>query len=391
MSKEKIEILQFSNDTKEGRKLLKPFLMFHWTHYQGIPQFIPLLNYEYLGFRMLGITGWLEARHVFFKHAEANFFLAVRNGKIVGRTDAFVNHHHNEHANDKTGFFGLFESVNDPEVSAALLERAAEYLRSRGMTTMRGPQNFPVNEATPGIMIEGFDSKPYVYYHYNYPYYADLLAAYGMRVVKKVVGMDVPVQTPIEERLSRVTELTKKRYKITLESFTRKRYPILREQMFDIYNDAWKDNWGFVPMSREEFYHNLHSVKVVWDPKMFHFAYVDGEPAAFFGSVPNILEVLNPVPGFRRCELLRAVKMLLLKKRIRSFRQGYFGIKPKFRKIGLDAVLISEAKRYTQSHGYTACDIGWVLEDNDLVIKMADFMGGKRSRVYAIYEKNIIE
>jgi hypothetical protein len=390
MSNGKLEIIQFSNETAEGRKLLKPFLKFHWTHYKNVSQFIPLLDYEYLGFKLFGLTGWLEKTHVFFKHAEANFFLVKRDGKIVGRTDAFVNHHHNEHAKDKVGFFGLYESVNDPEVNNALLDKAVEYLKSKGMTAMRGPQNFPVNEATPGIMIEGFNSKPYVYYHYNFPYYAELLSGYGMKAVKKVVGMDVPVQTPVQERLLRVTELTKKRHKITLESFTNRRYKVLREQMFDIYNDAWKDNWGFVPMTREEFYHNLHSVKMVWDPKMFHFAYVDGEPAAFFGSVPNVLEVLKPIPGFQWCELLRGGKMLLLNKRIKSFRQGYFGIKPKFRKIGLDAVLISEAKHYTQTHGYTACDIGWVLEDNDLVIRMADFMGGKLSRTYAIYEKDIV-
>ncbi len=384
-----IRVIKFSNQTRKDWQYLRQFIRFHWDHYRDEPQYIPLLDYEYLGFRTLGIIGWLDGRHVFFRHAEAVFFLAMRGDTVVGRIMAYVNYRHNQHANDRAGFFAFFECTHDPETAKALIGAASEWLKSKGMTHIRGPQNLPVNDATPGVLVSGFDTKPYIYYHYNYPYYASLFEQYGMSVVKKVVGMDVPVQTPVEERLQRVTELTKKRYKITLETFTNRRYKVLREMMLRIYNEAWHENWGFVPMTEEEFYENLHSIKLIWDPKMFIFAYVDGEPAAFFGCVPNILEALRPLPGLKRLEILRALKMLLLKKRVRSFRQGYFGIRPKFRKIGLDAILVSEAKRYTQTHGYTACDIGWVLEDNDLVIRMADFMGGKLSRTYAIYEKEI--
>lgn len=384
-----IRIEQFSNTTRQDWRLLKRFIQYHWDLYKDEPQYIPLLNYEYLGFGALGIIGWLDSRHVFFRHAEASFFLAYENNAVAGRIMAYTNENHNRHAGDKTGFFCFYESVNNPAVAKALINAASDWLKSKGMTHIRGPQNLPVNDATPGVLISGYETKPYIYYHYNYPYYASLFEQCGMNVVKRFVGMDVPVQTPIEERLLRVTELTKKRYKITLETFTNKRYNALRDMMFSIYNEAWHDNWGFVPMTREEFNENLHSIKLIWDPKMFIFAYVEGEPAAFFGCVPNILEVLKPIPGLKKLEILRALKMLLGKGLIKSFRQGYFGIRPKFRKIGLDAILVSEAKRYTQTHGYTACDIGWVLEDNELVIRMADFMGGKLSRTYALYEKVI--
>lgn len=389
MSKSTVEIIQFSNQSRADKKLLQQFVDFHWHFYADEPRFIPLLDYEFLGMRLLGIDGWFEPHHLFFKHATIAFFIARQGNRIVGRTCAFVNHNHNKHHQDSVGFFGFFECINDPQVAAALLEKAAGYLSGLGMTSMRGPQNFPVNEATPGVLIDGFDAKPYIYYHYNFPYYADLLAKAGFNVVKKVVSYDVPVQTPIQERLLRVTEKVIKRYEITIETFTRKRYQALREWMLEIYNEAWHDNWGFVPFEQEEFFKNLDDMQLIWDPKMFIFAFVKGEPAGFFGAVPNILEKMRPIPGLRRAELWRAGKMLLTKSTIRSFRLGYLGIRPHYRKIGLDAVLLSHAKRYTQEHNYQQCDIGWVLEDNELIHRVTDFMGGTISRTYAVYEKDL--
>lgn len=390
MSPSPIEIIQFSNKSNKDKKLLKKFVDFHWTHYKNEPRFIPLLDYEYLGFKILKVTGFFEPKHLFFTHGEMSFFLAQINGEVVGRTCAFINHHHNQHHHDKVGFFGFFESINDVGVSGALLDSASQYLISQGMTTIRGPQNLPVNEATPGTLIEGFDALPVIYYHYNYPYYSDLLQDFGMNVVKKVVGLDVPVNTPIEERFTRLSDIVKRRNNITLETFSRKRFKLLREYMFDIYNEAWDNNWGFVPVSREEFYKNLDDMKLIWDPRMFLFAFVNGEPAAFFGSIPNISERMTPIAGLRRADILRALRTVFRIGRIKSFRQGYFGIKPKFRKMGLDALLISEAKKYAQSRHYQYCDVGWVLEDNELVLRMADFMGGKISRKYAIFQKDLL-
>ena len=384
-----VKIVQFSNQSRQDKKLLKEYVNFHWEHYKDEPRFIPLLDYEFLGFRLIGMTGFFEPRHHFFKHGEMSFFLAYKNGKVVGRTCAFVNESHNKHANDKVGFFGFFESIEDQAVTDALIDAASAYLKSKGMTAIRGPQNLPVNEATPGALVHGYDASSVVYYHYNYPYYETLFKNAGMKVIKKVIGMDGPVQRPMEERLIRVAKKAQKRYGITIETFSKKRFKILRKYMLDIYNEAWHNNWGFVPFTEEEFYSNLEDMKLVWDPKMFLFAFVKGEPAAFFGMVPNIFERMKPIPGMRRAELLRAAKMLLTKGSIKSFRMGYFGIRPRFRKMGLDAILMSEAKQYVQSKGYQSCDIGWMLEDNDLVLRAGEFMGGTMSRVYAVFEKEI--
>lgn len=389
MSNQRVDIIQFSNQSKADKKLLKQFVGFPWDHYADEPRHIPLLKYEYLGIKLLGVTGWFDPNHNFFKHGRMAFFLAKRNGKIVGRVSAFINERFNQHHHDSVGFFGFFESINDQRVTNSLLDAASHYALSQGMTTIRGPQNLPINEATPGTLIDGYDALPVIYYHYNYPFYAQLLEGYGMQVVKRVVGIDVPVQTPVEERLLKVTEATKKKHNITIETFSQKKYQELRRIMFEIYNEAWNDNWGFVPFTEEEFNLNVDDMKLVWDPNMFLFAFVEGEPAGFFGSLPNILEAMKPMPLFPRFELLRAAKMLLTKGRVKSFRQGYFGIRPKFRSMGLDSILISEAKKYTQKKGYQKCDIGWVLEDNEKVLHISKYMGGKLSRTYAIYEKNL--
>ena len=122
-----VEIVAFGNQTRKDKKLLKQFVGFHWKHYKDESHYIPLLDYEYLGFKLLGVCGFFEPRNLFFKHAEMKFFLAFRENKIVGRCNAFVNHNHNKQWKDRVGFFGHFESVNDLEVANALLDAAREF------------------------------------------------------------------------------------------------------------------------------------------------------------------------------------------------------------------------------------------------------------------------
>ncbi len=384
-----IEIISFSNKTKQERALLKKFVDFHWQHYKDNPQYVPLLDYEYLGFKLIGMVGFFEPRNLFFKHADMRFFLAVQNGKIVGRCNAFINHNHNQHWNEKTGFFGQFESLDGPSISSALLDAASNWLRENGMDTLRGPQNLPVNEATPGCMTKGFDSRPVMYYHYNKPYYADLLRDYGLEPVKRIYSWEVPVHNPMEEKLVRVSKKVIDRYGITIENWGDRPIKERKQEMFEIYNDAWSDNWGFVPFTREEFYHIVDEMMLVMDSKLFLFVYIKGEPAAFFGGVRNITERMQPISWCRRCELLRAAKMLLTKHKTKGFRLGYLGVKRKFRRLGLDGVMLWKQKQYTQQADFEYCDMGWVLEDNAMTRRLIEFMGARDSKEYTVFEKSL--
>lgn len=389
MSTANIQIISFSNQTREDKKQLKKFVNFHWQHYKNDPHFVPLLNYEYLGFRLLGITGFFEPGNLFFKHAEMIFFLALSDGRIVGRCNAFVNENHNRHWHDKVGFWGQFEAVDDQEVADALLAAAAGWLKSKGINKIRGPQNLPVNEATPGVMTEGFDSRPVIYYQYNKPYYEKLIRNAGFSAIKRVLSWEVSPMNPMEERLERVAQKVIQRYHLQFESWDERPLEERKQEMFSIYNEAWSDNFGFVPFTREEFYKIIDDMQLIMDKKLFFFVYVKGEIAAFFGGVPNIAEKMSPVFGCSKCELLRAAKMLVSKGSIKGYRLGYLGVKKKFRRMGLDGVMLYKQKIYSQQKGYQYCDMGWVLEDNTKVISLVEMMGSTPSKTFTIFEKEI--
>ena len=383
----KISITSFSNQSTKARFLLKKFVGFHWDHYRNDSQYIPLLDYEYVGFRLFGLTGFFEPRNLFFKHAEMRFFLVEQDNRILGRCNAFVNHNHNQYWNDKVGFFGQFESVADPDVAKELLDAASAWLKAQGMDTIRGPQNLPVNEATPGFLTKGFDSRPVMYYHYNKPYYADLLLSCGFRPAKRIFSWEVQVQTPMEEKLGRLAQKVIDRSGLKLETWGERPLKIRKQEMFDIYNDAWSDNWGFVPFSREEFDRVIDDLGFVMDKRLFLFIYIHDEPVAFFGGVFNLAERLLPISWCPRCELLRGGKAVLTRKKATGFRLGYLGVKKKYRHLGLPGVMIWKQKQYAQSAGYEYADLGWVLEDNVPTIKLIEMMDGDLSKEYTVFEK----
>jgi len=384
-----VSIVAFNNETKADRKLLKKFIDFHWSHYKNDPQYVPLLDYEYLGFKLLGIKGFFETDNLFYKHAEMRFFLAFQNAQLVGRCNAFVNHRHNEKWQDKVGFFGQFESIDDQTVANALLDAAATWLKEHRMDTIRGPQNLPVNEATPGLLTEGFNSRPVMYYHYNKPYYEKLIRNWGFQPVERVLSWEAPVMNPMEEKLQRVSQKVMERFEVTIETWDERPLAVRKQEMLAIYNDAWDDNFGFVPFTQEEFYRIIDDMLLIMDKKLFVFLYVKGEPAAFFGGVPNITERMEIIPGFRRCELLRAAKMLLTKSKVKGFRLGYLGVRKKFRKMGLDGLMVWKQKQYAQSRKYEYCDMGWVLEHNMMAVRLVEISKGKLSKAYTIFDKKL--
>jgi len=383
-----VDIVSFGNKSPTDGRHLQQFVAFHWAHYRGEPRYVPLLDYEYLGSRVLGITGFFEPRNLFFTHGHTRFFLAWRDGRIVGRCNAFVNTRHNAHAGDRTGFFGNFESIDDLAVARALWEAAEAWLRGQGMDRIRGPQNFPVNEATPGFLVEGFDSRPVVYYHFNKPYYAALAHACGYTPVMHYLSWECDVQNPpIERRMVAACEKVISRYSVKVEHWRDRPFRTRRSEMFELYNEAWHDNFGFVPFTQQEFFAIVNDMRMVMDPRLFLFLYVEGELAAFFGGIPNMFEKLATGGAPRGVELWRAASLLLRKSSIRGLRLGYLGVKPRFRKLGLDAVALWRQQQVAKALGYEYCDLGWVLESNQLVIRMSARFGAVPSKRYALFEK----
>lgn len=384
-----MRIIQFGNTTKHDRALLRQFVDFHWEHYRDEPRYVPLLDFEYLGMKLLGIRGFFEPTSLFYRHADIAFFMARDGNTTLGRCTALVYHRHNERWKDEAGFFGQFECVNDERVAAGLLTEAQRWLKHKGMRVIRGPQNFPFNEATPGVLTAGFDSRPVVYYHYNKPYYADLLQASGFSPLTRVFSWEVPVMNPMEEKLERVSAKVIQRFNVTVERFGERPFDTRTAEMLEVYNDAWYDNFGFVPFTEEEFFGIMKDLALIMDKDLFLFLYVKGELAAFFGGVPNIFERMVPLPWCRRCELLRAARMFLTKGRIKGFRVGYLGVKKKYRRLGLDGVMLWKQKIFSQKAGYEYGDLGWVLEGNASTINLAQLMNPVPSKTYTIFQKEI--
>ncbi len=388
---EKTRIISFSNQSPSDLKLLKQFVDFHWSHYQNDPQYIPLLDYEYLGSKLLGMVGYFEPRNFFFEHGESQQFLAMQGDRIVGRCNAMIDKNYNSHWKEKLGFFGNFECIQDDSVAKALFAAAEGWVRSKGMTAIRGPQSFPMNEATPGFLIEGFQSRPVIYYHYNKPYYQDLAKAAGYQVKKNVLSWEISVQqNSIQENLDRLSKKIIERYDVKLETWGERPLKVRKKEMFEIYNDAWNDNFGFVPFTEKEFNKILDDMQLVMNKKLFVFVYVKGEPAAFFGGVPNIFENMVPKPGSKRNELIRAVKMILKNSKIKGFRIGYLGVKKKFRHMGLDGVMLWKQSQVSKALGFEYSDMGWVLEDNKPTVRLIERCGALPSKKYAIFEKSLI-
>jgi hypothetical protein len=406
-----MELIQFDLDTKGHRRLLREFVRFHWKHYEDDDRYIPLLDMEYFGSRLMGVTGFFTKRNLFLRHANLRFFMVRDQKQVLARCCAYVDKNFINRWKVRAGFFGFFEVVEDINVARMLLDGASQWLRDSAMELIRGPQHLPVNEATPGVMVEGFDTPPVIYYHYNKPYYARMLEELGFKPIKRFVsygldaallrrllqdgsgGSELPEKAQtIKKKLDRVRRIVSRmsqRGGIRVEPLDKKRFSQQAEIVWRIYNEAWYDNWGFVPWEKEEFCHILEEEKMILDPNLFLIAYVGDEPAAFFGVVPNVNEVMRPIPGFRWCDLMRAAKMFLLKDRVHSVRVGYFGILPRYRKKGLDAFIFWMAIQYWLEHlpRITRADVGYILEDNELVIRPVVDLGGWKEKTFIMYER----
>lgn len=385
------QIVSFSNVSSDDQKHLKNFVKFQREFYRSEPRAIPLLRYEYLGSRLLGMKGFFERRNSFYKHGDSQFFLAYRGDEIVGRVCAFIDENHNRHWKAKVGFIGQFECINDVSVARELLTQAEHWLRDRGMSVVRGPQNFPMNEATPGVLVEGYDSRPVVYYHFNHPYYAKLLKEAGYAPVKSVLSWEISVQdNGIEKSLEALCQKIVKRYDIRFELWGERSLQQRKKEMFEVYNEAWSDNFGFVPFEREEFYSIINDMQLVMDKALFLFVYSRGELAGFFGGVPNIFESLVLKGAAKRVEFLRALKLIFNKSKVTGFRLGYLGVKKKYQKMGLDGVMLWRQSQIAKQRGYQYCDMGWVLEDNRVTVQLIERCGAVPSKKYTIFEKSLI-
>lgn len=372
-----------------GSPRLREFVEYPWRLHAGDECWSPPLRADLLGSRLLGVKGLLTSQHPYHQSAEVTHFLATVEGRTVGRISAAVNQRFNEHYGSQIGFFGFFDCVDDADVAGELIAAASEWCRERGMTTLRGPGEYSnATHERQGVLIDGFDTPPTVELTHNPPYYARLLETAGLHKVMDYHAHLLDITAPEPPALRRAASWVRNRGSITTRPVEPERFQDDVRLVVQIYNEAWAANWGHLPLSEAEADVLADTLKPILDPGLVRFAYVDGEPAAVLGAFPDPNWALKPRwRWYGDSDLVRIFRLLRERRRIERVRLMFFGIVPKYRKLGVDAVLFEEVLDHARDHGYRQCDISMLLETNDMVIRAAEHMGGRRYKTWRIYEK----
>lgn len=362
-------------------KEIMQFIKFPWKIYRNDPNWVPPLLMDRKKFLD-------KTKNPFFRDNPTEFYLAYRNGEIVGRIAAILNKQHNQYHNDKTGFFGFLEAVNDRTVWEALLNTAKDWLRKQGCDRMMGPMNPSTNDEV-GFLIDGFDTPPFFMMTHNPPYYIDLMESLGYRKAKDLYAYYLDEETVvITPKLQRVYDMLHKKFPVKIRTVDMKHFERELELVRDIYNDAWSKNWGFVPLTPDEFDFIANDFKQIIDPDVVLIGEYQGEAVGFLLALPNYNEVFKRIPNGRLLPF-GIFKFLWYKNKIKTLRILTLGIKQKYQPLGLGALFYIEIIRRGLKKGYTTGEMSWILEDNELMNKPARMLGGKVYKTYRIYETDL--
>jgi len=364
----------------EGALEKDRFIRFQWEIYDGDLHWVPPLLMERREF--------LDAeKNPFYQHAEVALFLARRGGKVVGRIAAMEDRNFNAYHGTKTAYFGLYESVNDPGVAAALFKAAKDWARWRGLDTLLGPLNLSTNHEV-GLLVEGFDSAPYVMMAYNPRWYAELFETCGLAKAKDLYAWERSARTPPPERFARIAEKIREHDEITLRSANLKDFVAEAARIKEIYDAAWDKTWGFLPMTAGEFQKLAKDLKQMLVPDLAVVAEHRGEPIAFSFAVPDYNQALRHVNGrLTRFGLpVGLAKLMWYARGIDKVRLITLAVKPGWRRRGVDALLIVEAIRRANALGYAGGEVSWTLEDNEPMIRAIEASGCTKTKTYRVYQ-----
>lgn len=358
-------------------KRINDFIEFPFRLYSKDPFYSPPLRRE--------LKKDFSEANPFFNHAKVRFFVVKNGGQAVGRIVSIINKRHIQFHNEKAGFFGFFECINNFEVARLLLDTVKRDLINNGMSVMRGPMNFSTNEEC-GFLIEGFEYPPLLMTPYNPPYYNDFMERYGMAKSKDLYAFIHDVREKLPEKILRVAAVAEKRG-ITVRPVKKDRF---NEEMLifkEVYNSAWERNWGFIPLTDEELYYLGSKLKEIVIPDLTLIAEEDGVPVGFMGLLPDFNLVLRRMKG--RLTPVTILKALYYSKMIKDLRLLLLGIKRDYRHRGVDALLFREGFKAVRKGGYKRVEFSWILEDNIPVQRLVEMIGSRLYKRYRIYEQAI--
>lgn len=363
----------------------KRFVDLVWDVYRDDPVWVPPLKSEVHGLITPGKNPW-------FEHAEAAFWLAERGGRPVGRISAQVDQLVLEHMGAGTGQWGMFELVDgETEAGPALMATADDWLRGRGMTRALGPISLSIWDE-PGLLVEGFGDPPSAMMGHHRPSYQAIVEAAGNVKVRDLYTYALDIRVPLEPLAQRLIASGQRSDRIVIREIDKARFDEEAHLILTILNNAWADNWGFVPLTESEIAYAGKKLKPIIYSDLVVIAEVDGEPAGFMITIPDINELIRDLNG--RLFPFGWAKLLwrLRKPRVSRMRVPLMGVVKKHqggRIAGTLAFMMIEycrlnsTSRYGASHG----EFGWVLEDNGGMNAIADMRSSRRNKIYRVYEK----
>lgn len=364
------------------RRQLKRFVKVPFRLHRDHPQWVPPLIYERMRFLDRG-------KNPYFEHAEAEYFLAERDGEPVGRITAQVDERWDEAQGGRDGMFGFFETVDDPEVAGALLGAAEGWLRERGRERLLGPMDFTTNDEV-GILIEGFDIRPMILQNWHPPFYRDLLegAGYGKAIDLLMWHLalgELKEGDAFAPEIHAAAEKALRDEGIAIRNIDKGDLYAEMHRFTEVYSEAWADNWGFVRPTEAEVEFHAKLLRQVIDEDWAFVAEKDGETVGVALTLPDVNQVLAKMGG--RLLPLGWLKFLLGRRKIDRVRVFALGVKNEYRRSGVAAGLYLKHLEAASPDGVPAGETGWILETNKPMNRAMEGMGGKIVKKYRIYER----
>lgn len=359
---------------------LREFIELPYRLHSSSPQWIPPLRIERRFF--------LSRKHnPFFKHGDARYFLAWRDGRVVGRISAQYNEAYDRrHPDERTGMFGFLELEDDPEALRRLLAAAAGWLKARGRTRMLGPMDFTMNDES-GVLIEGFEREPMIRQPWHPPYYQRLCEDAGLEKAMDLLMWELHIsdRSKIRPILFTLAEEAESKHGVKLRRMSRRTLRADMDRFAEVYNSAWADNWDFVPYSKEDLDAYAREMQLVFDRDWFMFSEKDGETVAVAITIPDINQVLKRMDGrllpFGWIHYLRRGTI------IDRVRVGFLGVKPQFQHTGVAAQLYIEHFNVADRTNRKRGEMGWILETNTAMNRGMEAMGGRIVKRFRVYER----
>jgi GNAT superfamily N-acetyltransferase len=369
-----------------SRRDLARFIDVPWHLFdrRRFPAWVPPLR--------IAVKDALDAKkNPFYRNADRELFLATDDGRLVGRIAAIENRAHNRFHDDKVGFFGFFECIDDHSVADALFSAAESWLRARGLTTMRGPMNPSTNHEC-GMLVEGFDVHPVFMTNWNPAYFLPLMNGAGFVKARDLfaywVQVSGPDKVPLPPRFAALARRALTESRVTFRDVDIRQFDREVDVLWDIYNSAWEKNWGFVPMTRDELVHMAKDLKPLLDPRLAFVAEVDGKPV---GVMINLLDYAQAQIEIGNGRLLPFgfVKLLTSKRRLKSGRMMVLGIKSEHRTRSILPLFIHELYRRAEAMNAMGGEASWILEDNLQMVRAMESMGARLYRKWRVYDRPI--